>query len=131
MAGTMSSLRAVFTGFLIAPFVAALPIPALLDGGFNDYLEPGPWEVVLPFVYGTAAILGIPAYLAVRNWLAYTKTNLAIVGAIVAIVPAIVVFPKYWVALPFIAGIGICGAIGGLVFWYITRPGPGMPRSIT
>ena len=79
-----------------------------------------PWQVVLPFVYGAAVVLGIPAYLLLRSRFAYTKINLAGVGAVVAIVPAILVL-RFWAAVPFVVGIGICGAIGGLVFWYITR----------
>lgn len=116
----MTAWRAAVVGFLVSPLVAALPIPALLDGSFNHYFELGPWKIVLPVVYGAAVVLGIPAYLVVRNRLAYTKINLAGVGAAVAIVPAIMVFPWFWAALPFIAGIGVCGAIGGLVFWYVT-----------
>ncbi len=116
----MTASRAAVAAFLISPLVAALPIPALLDGSFNHYFELDPWKIVLPVAYGAAAILGIPAYLVLRHRLAYTKINFAGVGAAAAIVPAIMVFPKSWIALPFIAAIGVCGAVGGLVFWYLT-----------
>lgn len=38
----MSAARAAVAGFLVSPLVAALPIPALLDGSFNHYFELGP-----------------------------------------------------------------------------------------
>ncbi len=108
-------------GFAVAPLAAALPIPAVLDGSFNHYLEWQPWGVVLPIVYGCALVLGVPAYFLLRNRIAYTPLRLGLFGGLAAALPMLLVLPWYWGAGVFFVLVTFCGALGGVVFWWFTQ----------
>ncbi|MGK0343829.1 MAG: hypothetical protein ACJAXW_004397 [Candidatus Azotimanducaceae bacterium] len=121
----MTKRDSAIIGFLVSPFLAALPLQVILNGGFGYFLDAHAWAILLPFTYATAVIVGIPIYFLARNQFRYSALILSIFGFTIALCTSIVIFmlvvPLVPEVLWFSLRIGLCGAFGGLSFWVLTK----------
>ena len=129
-------------GFLIAPPIGALAW-VILEGGAGQILSGiTAWAVVVSIIVGT--VLGAPVYLFLRAKRLVTIISLSLGGAVISMLPwillshpggttksvvgqTIIIENGSYTAegiiyqIKFIAQFGLCGAISGLVFWFIVR----------
>jgi hypothetical protein len=118
-------------GFATSPLVASIPIPAVLDGSFNHYLDLEVWALVLPFSYASALLLGLPTYLLLRNRIPYTAINLSIAGTLIATISLLAILGFRIEASLFLLMFSASGTLGGFVFWFITRKHAGYKLSLS
>ncbi len=129
-------------GFLIAPPIGALAW-VLLEGGVGQILSGiTAWAVVVSIIVGT--VLGAPIYLFLRAKHLISIISLSVGGAVISMLPwvllshpgsttksvvgqtIIIENGSYTVEgiiyqIKFIAQLGLCGAISGMVFWFMIR----------
>ena len=140
--GTMKHILILTIGFLVSPPIGAL-VWVLMEGGAGETLSGiSAWAVVISIVLG--ATIGIPAYWFLRIKKILNVFSLSIGGAIISMLPwvllshpgsttksivgqTIIIENGVYTAegiiyqLKFIAQLGLCGAISGVVFWLIVR----------
>lgn len=150
----------VLLAFLIAPGIAALALATFQPayGGLGHYFY-RVWRTTIAYgligAYPSALIFGVPAFLILRNRIAGTWKNCAVVGACVAAVPWLIIilvspnadqasvggratvidgrltvfgWLNYLQSVGFIA---ISGAFAGLLFWLVATGGRNLPRKLS
>ncbi|KZZ50431.1 hypothetical protein A3759_17030 [Thalassolituus sp. HI0120] len=129
-------------GFLIAPPIGALSW-VLIEVGFDEIFSGiSAWAVVISIIVGT--VLGAPTYLFFCAKQLVSIVSLALGGSVISMLPwvllshpgsttksvvgqTIIIENGSYTAegiiyqIKFIAQFGLCGAISGMVFWFIVR----------
>lgn len=138
----MKNVIILTIGFLIAPPIGALAW-VLIEGGVGVVISGfTAWAVVISIIVGTA--LGLPTYLILRAKKLISIISLTLGGAVISMLPwVLLIHPgsttksivgqttiiengSYTAEgiiyqIKFIAQFGLCGAISGMVFWFIVR----------
>jgi hypothetical protein len=108
-------LTRVIAGFALAPAVAVAVIAVLLVSG-GLYPATGALILIAAIcVYGTAILVGVPAFLLTRSMGLRSLRAYAVLGATVAAIPGV---PLAWgiAKFGFLGILLIAGALAGIVF---------------
>ena len=140
--GKMKNVLIPTIGFLIAPPIGALAW-VLIEGGVGEIFSGiTAWAVVVSIVVGS--VLGVPIYIFLCAKEFVSILSLSLCGALISMLPwvllshpgsttksvvgqTIIIENGSYTAegiiyqIKFIAQFGLCGAISGVVFWFIVR----------
>jgi hypothetical protein len=129
----VTSIVRIATAFAVSPAASTVTMVAILSIIGRAIPSAGYIFTVAALVYGTAIVLGIPAFLLSRGWHLHSVAFYAGASLVVAAPPTIVAaMLTREVVLPLVAAVG--AVAGGVVFHKITerRPetdGPGSGQS--
>lgn len=120
----------VVLGFLFAPYAgfwAYILMGGLAEGHFPFVFFP--FDPLMLVAYAPALVLGVPAYLLLKDVARASALNCAATGAMVAaaagvLLMAIAETRLGWGLMSALALLAGCGAVGGLVFWIVVTATP-------
>ncbi len=122
----MRRTKHALLGFFVAPAIGAILFPAFMDGSVGVFLHTyyflGYTYSVLA-AYAQTLVIGVPAYLILRDRFRYSLYTVCFIAIVVAVAPWVVIIgvPLDQAGTIMYGGILICGFVGGYVFYVITR----------
>ena len=117
--------RLIAAGFAAA-LVAPAPVAFMLIGSTGNPVENVLSALPLVLLFGAPVallhvfLIGVPLYLALRRRWRLRWWSAPLAGFLIGALPMALLFQS----LEGMWFFGLCGLVGGLVFWAVLRPGP-------